>query len=85
MTNRTNRYNSTNGEEWGGAWGSIENLGEYGWWGNRGIFGSRVKYGVNMEGAEKCVEVWGKVREGVGKVLGCKECGKVWGGVADRE
>ena len=30
MADRTNRHNSTNGEEWGGAWGSIENLGEYG-------------------------------------------------------
>ena len=48
----------------------IENLGEYGWWGNEGIFGgggSLVKYGGNtgMEGVEKCIGVWGEVREDV--------------------
>ena len=65
----------------------IENLGEYGWWGNEGIFGgggSLVKYGGNtgMEGVEKCVGVWGEVREdvgrcvvGVGSVLGCEGWG----------
>ena len=41
-----------------------------------------------MEEVEKYVGVWGEVRAGVGRcvggvgsVLGCGECGKVWGGV----
>ena len=41
----------------GGAWGSIDTLEEYGWWGNGGIFGSWVKYGENIEGVGKCVGV----------------------------
>ena len=61
-------------------------MGEYGWWGNRGIFGgwgSWVKYGGKMEGVGKCVGVWGEVRE---DVLGVREVcwgvgkyGEVWG------
>ena len=74
MTDRTNRHNSTNGE----AWGSIENLGEYGWSGNGGIFGSWgswVKYGGNML---RCGGRKGKVWEhvlGVWESMG--RC--VWG------
>ena len=53
-------------------------MGEYGWWGNGGIFGSWVKYGRNMK-VGKYVRVWGEVREGVGRcaesVSGCGVCG----------
>ena len=76
MTDRTNRRKSTNGEEWG----SIENLGEYAWWGNGGIVGgwkSWVKYGRNIEGVGKLVGVWEEVREGVGRCVGVWEV--VWG------
>ena len=72
----------------GAAWRSIENLGEYGWWGNGGIFDSWeswVKYGGNMEGVGKCVRVWREIIEGVGRCVGGEEkCGGgvrkcVWG------
>ena len=70
------------GKNGGGAWGSIENLGEYGWWGNGGIFGcwrSWVKYGGNMEEVGKCA---GAVKAGKRKMCwGCGEPGKVWEGV----
>ena len=54
---RTNRHNSTNGEEWG----SMD---------DGGIFGNWIKYGGNMEGVGKCVGVWREVREGMGKSVG---------------
>ena len=75
--------------------GSIENLGEYGWWGNDGIFNGR-KVGSSMGEIWKewgnvlgCGGTLGKVWKDVlgvwgdvGSVLGC---GKVWEGVGDGE
>ena len=48
-------------------------MGEYGLWGNGGIFGSWgscVKYRGNVVGVGKCVGVWGEVREDVGRCVG---------------
>ena len=70
-----------------GEWGSIENLEEYGWWGNWGIFVflriSWVKYGENMEEMRNVGEEWGSVLgygEGVGDVgRSGGRCGRVYG------
>ena len=58
-------------------------LGEYGWWGNKGIFGSLgswVKYGGNMEEVRKCGgrsrKMKGGVKRGVGGDVG--KCVGVW-------
>ena len=56
MTDRTNRHNSTNG----GTWGSIENLGKYGW---RGM-GEFLVVG-------EIVSSMGEVWKEWGNVLGC--------------
>ena len=56
MTDRTNRHNSTNEEEWG----SIKNLEEYGWLGN-GEFFVVEEVGLSM----------GEIRKEWGNVLGC--------------
>ena len=67
-------------EKESGRMESIMNLGEYGWWGNCGIFVSLrswVKYGGNMEGVGNEREEWGSVLgygRGVGDVgVGVKE------------
>ena len=46
--------NSTNGEEWGGTCGSIENLGEYG---RAWMVGECLAVVSNMKGMGKCVGV----------------------------
>ena len=61
----------------------MENLGDYGWWGNWGIFvslRSLVKYGENMEGMGN-VEKNGEVCWELGKVSGMWE--EVGGGVEE--
>ena len=70
-----------------GAWGSIENLGKHGWWGNKEIFGgwgSWVKYGGSGEMCwgvgevrEDVLGVWGMGSRCVEVCLGCGErCGR---------
>ena len=59
----------------------MENLGEYGWWKNLGIFGSLrswIKYGGNMEKVEKC---GGGMRKCVGVWGRCGDVEKYGGGV----
>ena len=69
MIDKTNRHDSTYGEEWGSM--------------DEGIFGSWVKYGGNMEEVEKRVRAWGEVRESVGRCVKGVESvlgyGEVWG------
>ena len=55
-----------------GKWESMENLGEYGWWENWGVFVSLrswVKYGENIEGVGNMGEEWGSVVLKMGKKI----------------
>ena len=59
-------------------WGSIENLGEYGWWGNWRIFGSLrswIKHEGNLEEVGNVGEEWGSV---LGYGEGVRDVGKKW-------
>ena len=75
MTDRTNRHNSINGEEWEGVWmvGKWEN---FLWLGMLGeVWGKYERSGEMCWGVGGGKGRRGKMCWGCGSVLGCGECG----------